>query len=142
MLPVRLSTFTPIFMSILLPAARLGESGEPPAHHVVLALCAEWCGTCRSFRPVLEQLAAHHPQIAFAWLDIEDDAALAGDLDVETFPTLAIFRAGVPLYFGPTLPLEDVVAKLIRSAVGAPGPLAAIPDELGELTAQLFGPEA
>lgn len=106
--------------------------------HVVLALCAEWCGTCRSFRPMLEQLASAHPQVIFAWLDIEDDAELAGDLEVESFPTLAIFGDGRPLYFGATLPMADVVANLIRAVTQAGAPLSPLPDEIGELAASLF----
>lgn len=94
----------------------------------VVVFCAEWCGTCREFRPVLERLSAAHPQIAFSWVDIEDDAELAGDVEVESFPTLAILRAGQPLYFGVSLPLENVVAPLLRVAASATRPLSAVPD--------------
>tara|TARA_R110001583_G_scaffold24563_3_gene89981 strand:- start:15292 stop:15711 length:420 start_codon:yes stop_codon:yes gene_type:complete len=127
-------------MSILLPLAQLSDAAasRPAQHHVVLALCADWCGTCRSFRPVLEQLAAEHPHIVFSWLDIEDEADLANDLDVETFPTLAIFRDGAPLYFGASLPMADVVAKLIRAAEAAGGPLSPIPPEIADMADALF----
>ncbi|PLX73266.1 MAG: thioredoxin [Azoarcus sp.] len=127
-------------MSILLPLAQLSDAAasRPAQHHVVLALCADWCGTCRSFRPVLEQLAAEHPHIVFSWLDIEDEADLANDLDVETFPTLAIFRDGAPLYFGASLPMADVVAKLIRAAEAAGGPLSRIPPEIADMADALF----
>ena len=65
---------------------------------VVLALCADWCGTCRDFRQMLDRLARARPEIVFAWADIEDDAELVGDIDVESFPTLAVFRAGQALH--------------------------------------------
>ena len=56
----------------------------------VVSLCAQWCGVCRDWRPVLDQLAGSHPQVAWRWLDIEDEADLLDDLDVETFPTLLV----------------------------------------------------
>ncbi|MCK9260966.1 MAG: thioredoxin family protein [Azoarcus sp.] len=131
-------------MSTLLPLALLSDAtaSRPEQCHVVLALCAEWCGTCRSFRPVLEQLALAHPHIVFSWLDIEDEADLANDLDVETFPTLAIFRDGAPLYFGASLPLADVVAKLIRAAEAAGGPMSQIPPEIADMADALFARDA
>jgi len=131
-------------MSILLSLAQLtgAATSTTEPRHVVLALCAEWCGTCRAFRPVLEQLALAHPHIAFSWLDIEAEADLANDLDVETFPTLAIFRDGAPLYFGASLPLADVVAKLIRAAEAAGGPLSQIPPEIADMADALFARDA
>ena len=131
-------------MSTLLPLAWLGKAAasQPGQRHVVIALCAEWCGTCRTFRPMLEQLAAEHPHIAFSWLDIEDEADLANELDVETFPTLAIFRDGAPLYFGPSLPMADVVAKLVRAAEAACGPLSLIPPEIFDMADALFASDA
>ncbi|PKO49621.1 MAG: thioredoxin [Betaproteobacteria bacterium HGW-Betaproteobacteria-21] len=131
-------------MSVILPADLLSRGGDAcgDRSHLVLIFCAEWCGTCRSFRPVLEMLAAAHQQIGFAWLDIEDDAELAGDIEVESFPTVAILRGSQPLYFGATLPLEDVVARLIRSALSAGGPLVEVPEELGALAARIFAAAA
>lgn len=114
--------------SLSCPSA--SPAGVPPAGDAlaVVVFCAEWCGTCREFRPVLERLRAAHPQIAFSWVDIEDDAELVGEVEVESFPTLAIFRAGQPLYFGVSLPLENVVAQLLRVAATAGRPLSATPD--------------
>lgn len=109
---------------------------------VVLALCADWCGTCRDFRQVLHQLAEARRGIVFAWADIEDDADLVGDIDVETFPTLAIFRGGVTLHFGASLPQGDVVARMIDTLAGRPPRAAAgLPAEV-EALARLLGGQA
>lgn len=125
-------------MSVVFPVAQLPALSRPDAHPlVVVALCAEWCATCREFRPVLARIAAAHPEVVFAWADIEDDAEIAGDIDVESFPTLAILRDGVPLYFGATLPLENVVTKLIHAAADARTAMSGIPDEVAQFAAQL-----
>jgi len=76
------------------------------ARLVVVSMCAAWCDTCNEFRVAYERIARSRPECAFVWLDIEDDAAIAGDIDVENFPTLAVFRNGLPTYFGVSLPHE------------------------------------
>jgi thioredoxin reductase (NADPH) len=80
---------------------------------MVAVMCAAWCRTCTEFRPAMEALAAARPLMRFEWVDIEDDSDICGDLDVEDFPTLAVFRGDSPLHFGPSLPLESVVGRLI-----------------------------
>ena len=80
---------------------------------VVVTLCAAWCHTCDEFRVALQRIAQSRPDAAFLWLDIEDDAAICGDVDVENFPTLAVFRGDALLHFGVSLPHEGIVARLI-----------------------------
>ncbi len=106
-----------------------------PSRLVVVSLCAAWCHTCDEFRAAYERLAAARPSIAFVWLDIEDDAALCGDVDVENFPTLAIFRGREPLHFGVSLPIEAVVGRMIDALEASAAPLAAAPDSIAELPA-------
>ena len=60
----------------------------------VVCLCADWCGTCRDYRPHFDALAGEFSDGRFVWYDIEDDAERVGHIDVETFPTLLIERAG------------------------------------------------
>jgi thioredoxin reductase (NADPH) len=80
---------------------------------IVAVMCAAWCRTCTEFRPAMDALAAQRPQMRFVWIDIEDDSDLCGDLDIEDFPTLAVFRGNAPLHFGPSLPLENLVGRLL-----------------------------
>ena len=90
-----------------------GGDGTTPAW--VVCLCADWCVLCRDYRIALKAVAARHSQWRFAWVDIEDHAALVGDLDIETFPTLLIAdRAGVR-FLGPLAPQADNLARLLTS---------------------------
>ena len=100
-------------------------------------MCAAWCDTCNEFRVAYERIARLRPECAFVWLDIEDDAAIAGDIDVENFPTLAVFRNGLPTYFGVSLPHESTVLRLIDALVqsgvavtDAPAAVTALPGAL------------
>lgn len=82
----------------------------------VVCLCAAWCRTCDDFRPGFEQARARHPSLAFRWVDIEDEAELLGEFDVETFPTLVIGgRDGRVRFAGPVLPQGAQIARLLQS---------------------------
>jgi thioredoxin 1 len=98
---------------------------------VVVALCAAWCDTCNEFRASFERIAKARPDIVFVWLDIEDDGDVCADIDVENFPTLAIYRGNALLHFGVSLPQQGTVARLVdemtnRSAGGSGAPDAAV----------------
>ena len=84
-----------------------------------VCLCAAWCGTCGVFRPLFDELARAHPEVRFEWVDIEDDSDIAGDLDVETFPTLLIADGERALFLGPLLPQAPVLARLLASLQAA-----------------------
>lgn len=99
---------------------------------LVACLCAAWCTTCEAYRPVLGAVAARHPGLQFAWIDIEDDADALGDevLDIATFPTLMVLRGGRPLFHGTLLPHAGTLQRLLDSlqagdtAAGSPVPPA------------------
>lgn len=82
---------------------------------LVVCLCAEWCGTCREYRAGFEALAAQWPQAGFHWVDVEDDADVAGDLDIENFPTLLIQRGDVVLFFGTMLPQHVFLQRTLET---------------------------
>lgn len=82
---------------------------------LVVSLCAAWCDTCSSFQHGFEALATSRPDATFLWLDIEDDAELVGDIDVENFPTIVVFHRGRPVHFGTSLPQAPIVARLLLS---------------------------
>ena len=79
----------------------------------VISLCAQWCGTCRDWQPVVDAVALAYPGVRWRWLDIEDEADLLGDLDVETLPTLLVGRGDQVLFFGPVLPKAELLSRLI-----------------------------
>ena len=91
-----------------------------PSGWWAVCLCAAWCGTCGVYRPLFDELARVHPDVRFEWVDIEDDSDIAGDLDVETFPTLLIADGERALFLGPLLPQAPVLARLLTSLQAAP----------------------
>ena len=82
-------------------------------------------------------LAARHPQVQWRWLDIEDDAELLGDLDVETLPTLLVGRGDQVLFYGPVLPKLELLSRLIETLAAQSEDAGDITDEVVALWQQL-----
>ena len=81
----------------------------------VACLCAAWCGTCASYRAAFDSLAARHPDKTFVWIDVEDQADVVGDLDVENFPTLLLQRDETVAFFGTMLPDAALADRLVQA---------------------------
>ncbi|CAA9428964.1 MAG: Thiol-disulfide isomerase and thioredoxins, partial [uncultured Ramlibacter sp.] len=60
----------------------------------VICLCAEWCGVCREWNAVFDELASRYPAMRFDWVDVEDESDAMGDVDIETFPTMLVAHGG------------------------------------------------
>jgi thioredoxin 1 len=86
----------------------------------VLCLCAAWCGSCRDYRAVFDSAAAAHPDDTFLWIDIEDEADLVDDIDVENFPTLLIGQGDSVRFFGPVTPHAGTLERLVTALDSTP----------------------
>jgi thioredoxin 1 len=94
----------------------------------VVCLCAAWCGTCGEYQSVFDALKQAQPQHRYRWIDIEDEADLVGDVDVETFPTLMLAHEGRVLFAGPVLPRLGDVQRLLDAQSGLVSAGGAGPD--------------
>ena len=104
---------------------------------LVVCLCAAWCDTCGEFRETFSRLERTHPQANFVWLDVEDDSALVGEVDIENFPTLAVFRGEAPLFYGVTMPQEALVSRTLGSFLEKDARAVSVPAEIAGLPAAL-----
>jgi len=85
---------------------------------LVAGLCAQWCGTCRDWRPLFDEQARRWAgQADLAWVDVEDHDEVMGTLDVENFPTLMIARGDDVLFFGTITPHAQTLARLVQTAL-------------------------
>ncbi len=82
---------------------------------VVACLCAAWCDVCGAYRANFDSWALRHPDKLFIWIDIEDQADLVGDIDVENFPTLLIQRGDVVAFMGTVLPDINLADRLLTA---------------------------
>jgi len=82
---------------------------------VLVDFWAPWCGPCRSFAPVYEQLSEKHSDVVFAKVNTEEQQGIAGHFQIRSIPTLMLFREKIILFAQPgALPaqaLEQVLEK-------------------------------
>ncbi|WP_144631004.1 thioredoxin family protein [Bordetella genomosp. 13] len=126
-------------MPLLVPGtddAALRAALASPDTWLVACFCAAWCDTCNQYRPKLEALAVDRPRHAYAWIDIEDQPELLGDVDVENFPTLLVQAGDRVLFFGPMLPHIGHLERLLDN-LGHDSP--AIATDLPDVKALLAG---
>jgi thioredoxin 1 len=95
-----------------MPTPALATASPDPVLDVV-CLCAAWCGTCGEYELAFAELQRSAPGHRYRWIDIEDEADLVGDIDVETFPTLLIAVRGRVLFAGPVLPRLGDAQRLL-----------------------------
>ena len=104
---------------------------------LVVCFCAAWCDTCDGVRTALERIAARDENGTYIWLDIEDDAVLMGDIEIENFPTLAVYRDSKPLFFGVSPPQEGVIARTLGALSSSDASTVEVPDAVARLPATL-----
>lgn len=61
---------------------------------VLVDFWAEWCGPCKRFGPVYDQVSKSHEDIVFGKLDTEANGDIAGGLGIQAIPTLMAFKNG------------------------------------------------
>jgi thioredoxin len=83
---------------------------------VLLDWWASWCGPCRAFAPIYEQVSAAHPDIVFGKVNTEEETELSVAFGIRSIPTLMIFREGILVFAQPgMLPaeaIEDLVSRM------------------------------
>lgn len=62
---------------------------------VVADFWAEWCGPCKRFGPIFEEIASTHASKAkFVKVNVEEAEDIASELGVQAIPTTVFFKNG------------------------------------------------
>jgi len=82
---------------------------------VLIDFWAEWCGPCKMFAPIFEEVSEKYPDVVFAKVNTEEEQELAAMFQIRSIPTLMIFRQQIVIFAQPgMLPgsaLEEIIQK-------------------------------
>ena len=83
---------------------------------VVVDFWAEWCGPCKNFAPIYEQVSNEYDDVVFGKIDTEAEQELGAHFQIRSIPTLMIFREQVVLYSQAGMlnntQLKEVISKV------------------------------
>ena len=72
---------------------------------VLLDFWADWCGPCQKLLPVIDEIAAEHPELKVGKVNVDEQEELAIRYGIMSIPTLILFRDGKPA--GQTLGVQS-----------------------------------
>jgi thioredoxin 1 len=67
------------------------KSSEKP---VLLDFFANWCGPCRMISPIIEEIAAEHPEYVVGKINVDEESELAAQFGVVSIPMLVVVKDG------------------------------------------------
>lgn len=61
---------------------------------VLLDFWASWCGPCRMVSPIIDEIAAEHPEIKVGKVNVDEEPELATAFKVMSIPSLFVIKDG------------------------------------------------
>lgn len=83
---------------------------------VMIDFWASWCGPCKNFSPIYEQVSEKYEDIVFAKVNTEVEQELAAHFKIRSIPTLSIFRDQIIVFTQPGMLSEEALEELIGKA--------------------------
>lgn len=81
---------------------------------VLIDFWATWCGPCRMLSPIIDDVAAAHPELKVGKVNIDEQPDLANQFNVMSIPTLIVFKDGQKVNESVGLIAKEKVEELIK----------------------------
>lgn len=83
---------------------------------VIIDFWASWCGPCKTFAPIFDEVSEQFPDIIFGSVDIEKEEMLAQIFSIQAVPYLMIFRESIVVYSQSGALPKKALVDLIQQA--------------------------
>lgn len=82
---------------------------------VLVDFWASWCGPCRMLSPILDEVAAEHPEIVLAKVNVDDEQELAMQFQIMSIPSLILFKDGKPAATSVGLRPKEMIEDMLNA---------------------------
>lgn len=85
---------------------------------VLVEAWASWCGPCRIAGPIYEEASDRHLGVTFTSLNVDREQTLAAQHNIQSIPTVMVFRNGEKLYSRAGIHKPSELDELVAFAQG------------------------
>jgi thioredoxin 1 len=86
------------------------------SHILVVDWWAPWCGACKNFASVFEQVAEAFPAVSFGKVNTEEESELVKANEIKNIPSLSLYREGILLFREPGYFDADALSDILTQA--------------------------